>query len=354
MIRIKNAGKVLKIILPLAFLSSGVYFLTIYSKIISEGIKNGINLCVTTLVPSLFMFMILSDLIANSKALYKITRLFEKPFERFAGLPSECIIVLLMSLIGGYPVGAKCTLSLYKSGHISKIQAEKLSLIAVSSGFGFVTNYVSLSLFQNRKIGYTLMISQFAAFIINIILCSFFVKTDIEIRKLNSDTEKYTFVDAVTNGTKATINMCAMVILFSGVLKGFEKIFCKNQYLCDVMYALCEVTNATNILHNKYPLYIISFIIGFGGLCVHFQIFSILREIDINKCLFFSFRIIAGISASITTYILLKTSSETVAVFSTVKKVTTENSHTVIGSIALILTGICFLSSLNLQKHIRR
>ena len=354
MIDTKNYKDKLKFTITLIFIFIGVYFVSFYSKIISTGIKEGLKLCTTTLVPSLFMFMILSDIIANSKAVHRFCHLFKKPFYKLTKLPSECIVVLLMSVIGGYPVGAKCTIALLKNTSITKSEAEKLSLMAVSSGFGFVVNFVAISIFNNRYIGYVLMISQLVAFLVNVVLCSVFIKTDDEINRFNSTKEKYTLIDSVSNGTKATINMCAMVILFSGILSVAKVFFSDSPFVYDLVCMILEVTNATKNICMRYPLWVTSFVLSFSGLCVHFQIFAILRDINVNKCLFFIFRIISGIISALSTYILLKISSETVAVFSTVDTTEIGNSTTVWGSIALMLTGISFLNSLKISKHIRR
>lgn len=354
MIKIKNKIKSAGMILIPILIFACVYFLCFYSKLISNGIRNGLELCVTTLIPSLYIFMILSDIVANNKTMRKLAQKLHKPFYMLTGLQGECIIALVMSLVGGYPVGAKCTEALYKNKSITKSQAQKLSLVAFSSGFGFVINYVALSLFNRKCTGYILMLSQVIAFVINLILCCVFIKTEDESIEINSKLEKYSFVDAVSNGTKATVNMCAMVILFSGILTVSEKVLNNQPFVYDIICAISEVTNATNTLYKSYPLYVTSFIIGFGGLCVHFQVFSILKDIEVNKCLFFTFRIIGGISSSIASYILLKLSNDTADVFSTISKATFGNSTTIWGSLALMITGVCFLNSLKLSKHIRR
>ncbi len=332
----------------------GIYCAIEYSKEMSQGIKNGLVLCVSTLIPSLFVFMVISSYIANSKVMDILSRVFEKPSQKLLGLSGVCTGVMIMSMLGGYPVGASCISALYKSDRINKMSAQKLALMAVCSGPGFVFNFVGQALFQNKTIGMILFCSQMVSFFTVCIVCSKCIRAPDKDTAIILQTKNSDIVKAVNNGCNATINMCAMVILFSAIIHMCDEIFKSEPALIDAICGMLEVTTACSRLCIKYPIYITSFLIGFGGLCVHFQIFSILRDIGINKFLFFLFRILQGIISAVVTYILLILISPTVEVFSTTDNVVFDNSSTIWGSLALVATAISFLNSIKFSKHIRR
>lgn len=333
---------------------AAIFVAIAYSKECSQGIKNGLTFCFSVLIPSLFIFMIVAQYTANSKISTIIGIILQKPSQKILGLSGVCSGVLILSLIGGYPVGARCIASLYKNRSISKGTASKLSMMAVCSGPGFVLNFVGQAMLSNKSAGAILFASQVTSFIVLCFICSKVMKCD-DTGAIIVPTKKYkTFVESVNDGCVATINMCAMVLLFSAIIAVCDCIFKDNKSLSDLLCATLEVTTACKRLCTKAPLYVTSFIIGFGGICVHCQVFSALKDIGINKTLFFLFRILQGILAACTTYILLILINPHIEVFSTTKTVYYDNASTIWGSVALILTAICFVNSVKLSKHIRR
>ena len=332
----------------------GIFCALTYSKECSDGIKKGIIFCTTVLVPALFIFMILAQYISNSAISGIICRIFDKLSQKLLRLPSICTNVLLLSLIGGYPVGARCISTLYKNHCISKDAASKLSMMAVCSGPGFVITFVGQALLSNKVSGMILFVSQCVSFFVICLICTVCIK-DKGDSTTNIPNKNYsTFVDSVAEGCVATINMCAMVIFFCAVISICDSVFYNTPVLLDILCALLEVTSACERLSTRYPLYVTSFIIGFGGICVHCQIFSALKNIKIKKRTFFLFRILQGIISAFVTYILLMLINPHTEVFSTQSKVCFDNASTVWGSIALIFTAICFLNSIKYSKHIRR
>ena len=325
-----------------------------YSKVCSNGVIAGLSLCVTTLVPSLFIFMVIAQYISGSQAISVISKPFEKIVKKTLNLPKESVSVLILSLIGGYPIGARCVATLFEGGEISRDQAKKLSIIAVSSGPGFVLNFVGSALLQNKKAGVILLVSQIAAFFVVAILVGIFVKTNDESVVVSSNRQSIDIVTSVENGCKGCINMCALVIAFTALVYLCDESFKNYPSLCKILSAVLEVTTACTRLANEYPLYILSAVIGFGGICVHAQVFSALKNISVNKCLFFLFRIIQGITAGTTTYILLILFPQCAEVFSSVESTKAGNSSSLAGSVMLILTAICFLNSINKTKLSRR
>ncbi len=331
-----------------------IFILLTYSKECSNGILSGLSFCVSVLIPSLFLFFVLSSYLSNSKVLSILSCALKTPCKKILKLPEICSNAILLSLIGGYPIGAKSALSLYQSGNISKEQAQKLCLIAVCSGPSFVINFIGVALLNNKTAGVIILISQFISYIVTAVLNGIFIKTDDNHNCVDTEKSRPNLVEAVESSVKASINMCSMVILFSGVIAVCDKVFECYPTLCDVIAMTLEVTTALNRVSLNYPLPVTSFVTGFASLCVHFQIFSIAKELRLNKALFFLIRILQGIIASITTYILLILFPCPTSVFSSVNNATPSFSTTLVGTLTLILTAVCFLNSLSNTKISRR
>lgn len=93
-------------------------------------------------------------------------------------------------------------------------------------------------------------------------------------------------VKSVLDGARGMFAICAFVVLFSA----FTEIFCSHitdENIQKPFLILTEVCNAVTAVSKDLPIEVVAFSAGFGGLCVHFQIFSALGDIKVNKMLFF-------------------------------------------------------------------
>lgn len=354
MMRIKTKSEKPKQFFVITTIIVMIYCAVNYNTQLTQGVKNGLVMCTTNLIPSLFVFLVISSYITSGRCADAISRLLDTPSQKALKMSGTCVSVLLISMIGGYPVGAACIKTLYESKRISKEQAKKLSMMSVCSGVGFVTSYVANTLIKDRTITTIIFASVIISYIFVCIMCHIFIKTDCTSETIIPIQNNIGVVKAVENACKATINMCAMVMLFSAIICVLNDILSSHSLMCDAICMLLEVCTACTISTSQYPLYITSFVIGFGGICVHFQIFSLLKEIEMNKLLFFLIRILQGIISATVTYILLIFIEPKVSVFSSTRDVVWGNSTTVWGSVALMLTAVCFLNSIKFSSNHRR
>ena len=328
----------------------------IFSADCSNGALNGLNFCFGVLIPSLFPFMAISSFVVKSGLSSTLGKPFGRVTKKLFGLNRCFAPVILLSVLGGYPVGAKGISALYKSKNATLKEAEKASLFAVCAGPGFLINFVGVSLYGNEKIGIILLASQIiSVFIIGIVIniC------DSEKENNNSNIEitrphisvSNAIVDAAVDSSKGMFMICAFVILFSAfssILKSLlsEGIF-ENCVLC-----LLEVCSASDTLSKNCPVEFVAFAVGFGGICVHFQIFSALENIHIPKLSFFCIRIIQGVITALLTHLGLLIFSDTKEVFSSATVTSTAfYGETIMSGVALVAVALCFLYSLKFCKH---
>ena len=94
--------------------------------VIGAGIRTGIQLCGSVIIPSMFPFMMLSGFIARSGLLLSVSRLLEPVSMRLLRLPGCGMAVFLLSLIAGYPVGASLCGQMCADGLLQPEQAKRL------------------------------------------------------------------------------------------------------------------------------------------------------------------------------------------------------------------------------------
>lgn len=349
---VHKAGVAIKALLVLVLCA----LLIVFSESCASGALQGLEMCLKVLIPSLFPFMAVSSFIVNSGLAYK----FEKPFAKITkalfGLSGSFAPIILLSLIGGYPVGAKGIATLRKCGNVTDREAQKAVMFSVCAGPGFIVNFVGASLYQNKTIGLIILASQIISVLILGIIINF---ADKNREKYNSNTEinfksmptSTALVESAIDSSKGILSICAFVVLFSAFAGIFDSLI-SDINTKNILFCLLEVCTAVDELSKYYPVEFVAFAVGFGGLCVHFQIFSALRDIRINKLLFFLIRIIQGFITALLTHLGSMIFLKELAVFSTS---TIENADTFGGTLisgaVLIGVSICFLYSLKSYKH---
>ena len=133
---------------------------------VRNGAANGISFCLYTLVPSLFPFMVLSSFIIHSGISKFIGKLLQPVIQFLFYLPGSAGSVIIMSMIGGYPVGARGCISLLEQGAITQKQAHRMLYFCVNAGPAFIISVVGGTLLQNALIGLLLFFSQIAAMMV--------------------------------------------------------------------------------------------------------------------------------------------------------------------------------------------
>ncbi|MBQ7801804.1 MAG: hypothetical protein IJ375_05740 [Oscillospiraceae bacterium] len=121
----------------------GMLVLILDGRTAMEGIRDGMDLCLRTLIPSLFPFFILSMLLTGSMAGQKLPLL--RPIGRLCGIPEGCESLLITGFLGGYPVGAQNIAQAWKQGALSQKDAERMLGFCSNAGPAFIFGVVGLA-----------------------------------------------------------------------------------------------------------------------------------------------------------------------------------------------------------------
>nr|WP_319487472.1 sporulation protein [uncultured Caproiciproducens sp.] len=329
--------------------------LLIFPAQAAAGAKNGIGYCLQILVPSLYPFMVLSVFVVKSGLSEKIGRLFEAPCRAVLKLPGSTAATILMSAIGGYPTGARGIASLYEDGAISENQAARMLCFCVNSGPAFVITAVGMGFLRNERSGIILLVSQLAASLILCVVCGIGVKNEIVSSKNKRKRAKNTGADALilsaADAARSMINMCCFVILFAAILN-LLRLWVKEPRAAAALSALLEVTGGCSDLAKLgVPLWAVSLAIGWGGVCVHFQILSSVSSIRVHLPRFMLFRLFHGLAAAAITWALMRVFPADVEVFNTTSQpLAGAFSSSVPTAAALIALCVALIFSLPREK----
>lgn len=281
----------------LCFLFCAAFVLLFFSKRARQGAASGLELAESTVIPSLLPILIIFLTVMRCKAKIACERLFGF-FSRFLfNLPDAAFSAVLFGLLGGYPTGALLTRELYDNADIDREQAQRMMCFDFCGGAGFIITAVGTVTYKSAKIGLILFLS-------NIISASL-VGTALSFCKKRLKKSAFPpsghlpLGDALTKACeqacKSVLNITAYIVFFSAIceiIKPDEKII-----------PLIEITNG--ICKNQFSLPLVSAFASFGGLCIHLQIYPVLRRIKMKYSRFLLFRIIcSAISFAFTKLIL--------------------------------------------------
>lgn len=325
-------------------------------KVSVNGAKNGLLYSFNVLIPSLFPFMFLSAFAVEYGISSKAAHLFAPFTEKILYLPGESGVTVLLSLIGGFPVGASGINALVKQGKITQKQAQRMLCFCVNPGPAFLITVVGAELYDSELIGIVLFAAQvLSSLIIGIILGLFARKKEILQRDFPKDSITHdfssSFILSAKNASAATINLCALVVLFSAfsaiLLTAFH--IEKDSISGIIIRSILEVTDGCSCIADAgLPIYIMALSVGWSGICVHFQVFAAAECFFVNKLSFFIARLINGACSAFITIAAALFLKIDISVFSNFEKSTTKfSSVTFYGSIALFTASILFLLFLN-------
>lgn len=128
----------------------------------AEGFGQGVELCLSRVLPALFPFFVVSNLLAALPA-YPVLLLPLRPVIRACRLPDSAAGLLLFSWLGGYAVCAQLTGQAVRRNQLTAPQAQRLLLAGCCSSPGFVAGCVGGLMLGSVQLGVLLYGLQLAA-----------------------------------------------------------------------------------------------------------------------------------------------------------------------------------------------
>lgn len=320
--------------------------LIIFPKETAEGIKNGLILLGDNIIPSLFPFMVLSSFVSSSSVIELLAKLLEKPSRKIFRMSGNGSIAVLLGLMGGYPIGAKCTAEFFTNGRLTENEANRLFFWCINPGPAFVITAVGNFMLSDFKAGILLYVSNILS-AVSIGFCTrFFCDGKKTVTySLKNTNKKDIFVNSVSTGSEAMLGICGWVLTFSAI-GGLCNSAIHNENLNIFINTILEVTTGcTYAVNHGLPLPLISAILGFGGFAVFFQVRNYMDTCHVSMKTFLCIRLLNSALSAFFCSRLIKLFPQSISVFSqiTVANTLFPLSHSIIGSLILIIMCIVFI-----------
>ena len=239
-----------------------------------DGVRTGLDICLRTLIPSLFPFFVLSGIITATLTGHRIPWLGWVC--RFCHMPNGSESFLAIGLLAGYPVGAGNLWTACQNGSLTHEDANRLAVFCNNAGPAFIFGVIG-QMFPDRSWVIALWLIQVASALLSGFLLSGKSRRDT----ICMVTEQRSSSDSVSRAIKNMASVCGWVILFRMILCFLDKwvLWLLPISVRVFFYGTLELSNGClllpSILSVRLRFLIASVMLSFGGLCILMQTRSV-------------------------------------------------------------------------------
>lgn len=259
----------------------GMLILILDGKTALSGAQEGINLCIQAVIPSLFPFFVLSILLTGSFSGTELPLL--RPIGKFCGISKGAESLLIPAFLGGYPVGAQCISSSYRSGQLTKPQAERLLAFCNNAGPSFLFGIVAAQ-FPDSRCAWLL-------WGIHLLSALLTARTLPAVENFYTEMPsggQISLTDALMKALRVMASVCGWVVLFRVVIAFLNRwiLWLLPKAVQILVIGLLELTNgccSLALIENTGLRFLIcSGILAFGGICVTMQTVTVTKGLDMK------------------------------------------------------------------------
>ena len=286
-----------------------------YNSAVTDGLKLWVACVIPSLFPYFFITAILSSLSVTKNLSNKLTPLTKNLFNTSGATG----YAFFMSLISGYPVGAKTVSDLKKSNLISNAEAVRASAFCSTSSPMFLISSVGGFMFENKTFGFVLFLVHLLSAILTGVIFSFYKRKEKfnPPKTFNKNTAENLLYESVYSAVTSVLIVGGLITVFylltevlfslkvlSPIINLFSTLFNDQNISKGIVFGLFECTKGLKELSlsgiNFYTLPICAFLSGFGGLSVIMQSLAYLKSAKIKTAPF----ILAKLTMAVIGFIL--------------------------------------------------
>lgn len=291
----------------------------------AEGVRDGLSLAAGRALPALVPFFLASGLLVRTGFAETFGRLLARPLARLYRLPPAAASAVLLGLTGGYPVGAATAAALLEQGALRREEAARVNLFCNCASPGFCIGLVGLGVFGSARTGAVLYgIHALSALLAGLLTARGgspqpLPQTAAPPVRAPREGFAAAFCTAVQQAAATSLTVTAFLTVFSILLRLLAPVLAPIPY-GQALAGVIELTNGLNRL-TALPLSrgglvtLASFLLGFGGLAVHFQVRALAAPQALPMAGFTAAKLLHGAIAALLTALVFRLSPAALAVF---------------------------------------
>lgn len=311
-----------------------------------DAAHDGLLAWFNIVLPSLFPFFIGSELLINMGIINIIGTLLEPIMRPIFNVPGCGSFPFIMSITSGYPVGSKIVARLYNEKKCSKVEAQRLLSFCSTSGPLFIIGSVGIGMLKIKSSGLFIALPHYLGAITVGIIFKFYcnkknssikysfnninssLKNDLRYFKNKKQPIGLLLGDAIKNTINSLLLIGGFIILFSVIIRlliitGFINIISKYLYIILIIFktnrqivkpiasGIFEVTTGSLLISScntelSQKIIAICGIISWSGFSIHAQVYSMIKDTDLNMKIYIFSKFIHSIFSCIYAKLFLK------------------------------------------------
>ncbi len=286
--------------------------MAIFPSVYINATKDGLLAWAINLLPSLLPFMIFVKILTNLKTVETFCNNRLAFLGKIYNTSPLCSFVFAMSILSGYPLGAKMISDLYATRKITSSDACRMASFCVTSGPMFVIGSVGVCMFGSVKIGILIYFSHILGALLNGLIYRNIVSHSNEKNITQTPNisvkEKENFATAISTSTLAILNVGAIICVFFVIITALKPIIIllPNE-LVPLVEGFIEITKGCldmTCLPQILQLCFATFCISFGGFSTIMQSMAFLSDCHVKLSTFIIQKVTSAIIATLIAVLL--------------------------------------------------
>lgn len=273
--------------------------LIIYRNLVFDTVGFSLNIWITSLLPALFPFFIVSDILINYDVIKYFPKVIRNSIKYLFNVSDNGLAIILLSMLSGFPSNARNIKNMYLDKKITKEEGEHLLYFTHFSNPMFILGTIPLILNSNKISKYILISHYLANIILGICLRKYNRVNDSNTSNYKEDKHNFGLVltTSIRKSLDSVLGILGTLTVFLIISTLLINCFNLDNTSSLLIKSILELTSGLKELGSynlldKYLLIISSCILSFGGLSVHMQVINELVDTDINYKNYFIGRIL--------------------------------------------------------------
>lgn len=273
--------------------------LIIYRNLVFDTVGFSLNIWITSLLPALFPFFIVSDILINYDVIKYFPKVIRNSIKYLFNVSDNGLVIILLSMLSGFPSNARNVKNMYLDKKITKEEGEHLLYFTHFSNPMFILGTIPLILNSNKISKYILISHYLANIILGICLRKYNRVNDSNTSNYKEDKHNFGLVltTSIRKSLDSVLSILGTLTIFLIISTLLINFFNLDNTSSLLIKSILELTSGLKELGSynlldKYLLIISSCILSFGGLSVHMQVINELVDTDISYKNYFIGRIL--------------------------------------------------------------
>lgn len=277
------------------------FALLFHPDISLKGATNGLLLWYRSIIPTLFPFVVLTNLLIGTNVAAVLSRILSPLISRLFCVSKNACFAILVGFLCGYPMGAKVTSDLVERREITKKEGQYLLSFCNNTSPMFIISYIVLQTFADKRV----LLPSLCILLTSPVVCSFLFRfyhkpsrSFLGRKDASPITFQFSFLDnAIMNGFETITKVGGYMILFSIVLEFFAI------PSLEITGGIAHIAKNHPVLHSSYvPIMALT---SFGGWCSVAQTKSMIQSANLSILPYIIEKLITAMVTSLLSYCYL-------------------------------------------------